>query len=46
MTEEKINRVVNRLGSDDVVIVEHQDEVIGDVGDLVQQVGEDGLYWW
>jgi hypothetical protein len=37
---------VDGLGFDQVVVVQDEDHLVGEVGYLVDQRGQDGLSWW
>jgi hypothetical protein len=40
MLEQKGNRQLDRPGINDVVIVEHQDETVRDISDVIEQIGD------
>jgi hypothetical protein len=44
--DQKGEGIVNRFGIDDVVVVQDEDEIVRDGGDLVEQDRQNRLGWW
>lgn len=43
MVDQERDALVDRAGVDQVIVVQHQEEVVPDRADLVEQHGEEGL---
>src|SRR5688572_33468806 len=44
--EQKAEGIVNRSGIDNVVVIEDQNEIVLDGGDLVEQGSQNRFGWW